>query len=517
MWQLDRYQYGPAPQLLSQSSALPRPGPEPNPPPSSASAPPSPPPTTPNFARQPILTERLLLRAFTPEDTAFHELRTQPEVMHWTAAGVPDKDVAASQAKLDPFLPRGIQRPAEAKGGQSFYGYLFTKSKPIPAPTPLLDALLRAIAAHIASEIGDKNETHLTPAKLSSFYKIGGHDFDYFFVDMPPAAISTVYQGLGCQHLLLPSDDDFAAPSVPALTVKGFVRWQTIQTLLGPQTQVPVLQYAAANWSLKHPENGAALPTDLPKKAFPSDIDPDTDRWHRECADRSRMKAAEEEPAEPPKETPKPEFTDRKVPYTHVRVGPSAPRDYFATRPVNDALPSENGHGSEILISATLPQGEESTQRRRSFSDYSHSPHDSPRSVRVPHLVPEHDSQRRRHSHPRHYSSASDSDAPPISPRASPRRAQRSNGPPPITVRRVYTNSSEDGPRVVRSTMPMHSPRPENGRGAPRDEDPKRRSALFGDFKEKITNFISPGAGAERARSASGSRGSGLQQGAGRT
>lgn len=96
---------------------------------------------------------------------------------------------------------------AEAKGGQSFYGYLFTKSKPIPAPTPLLDALLRAIAAHIvrrhlpknshasrrhinpsvqANEIGDKNETHLTPAKLSSFYKIGGHDFDCKLdVDLP--------------------------------------------------------------------------------------------------------------------------------------------------------------------------------------------------------------------------------------------------------------------------------------------------------------------------------------------
>jgi RimJ/RimL family protein N-acetyltransferase len=37
-----------------------------------------------NAARQPILTERLLLRPVTAEDLpAAHELRTQPEVMHW--------------------------------------------------------------------------------------------------------------------------------------------------------------------------------------------------------------------------------------------------------------------------------------------------------------------------------------------------------------------------------------------------------------------------------------------------
>lgn len=36
---------------------------------------------------------------------ALHELRTQPEVMIWTALGKPDKDLAETQAKLDPFLP----------------------------------------------------------------------------------------------------------------------------------------------------------------------------------------------------------------------------------------------------------------------------------------------------------------------------------------------------------------------------------------------------------------------------
>ncbi|KAG7293309.1 hypothetical protein NEMBOFW57_003355 [Staphylotrichum longicolle] len=63
-------------------------------------------PFPPNATRQPITTERLTLRVLTQDDlAALHELRTQPEVMIWTALGKPDKDLAETQAKLDPFLP----------------------------------------------------------------------------------------------------------------------------------------------------------------------------------------------------------------------------------------------------------------------------------------------------------------------------------------------------------------------------------------------------------------------------
>jgi hypothetical protein len=37
----------------------------------------------------------------------------------------------------------------ETKDGKAFYGYLYEKQKPFPAPKPLLDALLRAVALHI--------------------------------------------------------------------------------------------------------------------------------------------------------------------------------------------------------------------------------------------------------------------------------------------------------------------------------------------------------------------------------
>ncbi|EAQ93580.1 hypothetical protein CHGG_01815 [Chaetomium globosum CBS 148.51] len=426
------------------------------------------------------------------------------------------------------------------KDGKAFYGYLFTKAKPIPAPTPVFDALLRAIALHITTELGDKSEAHLTPGKLAAFYKTAGHDWDSFFNDMPHTGISTVYQGLGCQHSLLPSVDDFAAPSVPALTTKGFVHWQTIQTLLGPQEQVPVLQFAAAHWALKHPDTGTPLPVDLPKEAFPSETDSETDRWYQECAQIARSKAVAEEQTDVPKEAPKPEApkfdapkpesADRKVPYTHVRMNSSTPRDYFASRPVNVAyvhIPSPRATPTgrsperdrvrdrgERFVRRQATPAEEAAQRRRSFSDYPHSPQEA-RPVRVPRPAPERDAQRRRHSHPRHYSSSSDSDDASVSPRAAPRRVQRSNEPPPITVRRVYTGSSEDSPRVIRTTMApppippshMHSPRPATSSRAPSREETKRRSALY-DIKEKISNFISPSAeDPARARSVSGSRG----------
>ncbi|KAL2023498.1 hypothetical protein VTK56DRAFT_2494 [Thermocarpiscus australiensis] len=63
-------------------------------------------PLPPNAARAPLTTPRLILRPFTAEDlAALHALRTQPEVMRWTALGVPDADLAQTRAKLAPFLP----------------------------------------------------------------------------------------------------------------------------------------------------------------------------------------------------------------------------------------------------------------------------------------------------------------------------------------------------------------------------------------------------------------------------
>jgi len=108
---------------------------------------------------------------------------------------------------------------------------------------------------------------------------------------MPHGSISFIYQIQSCQHILI-ADDDSSPPSIPALTAKGFVRWQAIQTLLDPPTHVPVIQYALRNWNLKHPEHGTPFPVDLPANAFPTETDADTDAWYFNCATRLREQAS---------------------------------------------------------------------------------------------------------------------------------------------------------------------------------------------------------------------------------
>jgi len=178
--------------------------------------------------------------------------------------------------------PTDDGKKKEAKDGKAFYGYLYEKQKPFPTPKPLLDALLRAVALHIIDSIGDKNDKNLTPHKLAAFYKLAGHNYDGLFVEMPPQSISFIYQVQGCQHILVQPGSDTEAPTIPALTTKGFVRWQSIQILLEPQTHVPIMQYAVKNWALKNPNDGTPFPTDLPREAFPLETDADTDLWHQE-------------------------------------------------------------------------------------------------------------------------------------------------------------------------------------------------------------------------------------------
>ncbi|KAK3394507.1 hypothetical protein B0H63DRAFT_517630 [Podospora didyma] len=445
---------------------------------------------------------------------------------------------------------------SDAKDGKAFYGYLFDKHKPIPNPTPVLDSLLRALAIHIRNEIGDKADKKLTPTKLAAFYKDAGHNYESLFVEMPAQSISFIYQVQGCQHTLQPTANDFDPPSIPALTVRGFVRWQAIQTLLEPQTHVPVLQFAVRNWALKNPVDGSPFPPDLPTEAFPLETDPDTDQWHRGCAHKLREEAT-------PKEPSRAEFADRKVPFSHVRINPTSPRDYFARAPNVSYVhvPSSPYPGRGVGAGRSPErdrererererdrerererdrdrerdrerehrlhrQGSSSAdeRRRRSFSE--HAPHagappEPVRPVRVPQVVPERapTSRARRHSQPHHHSS-SETDDTQISPgtkRVPSQPQRRSRDPPPISVRHVYTGA-EDGPRGARASMPppphphtrSRSPSagPHPDRVVARADDHKRRS-IFDYGKEKLSSLLDGGGSTERQRS--GSRGKDAQ------
>ncbi|KAK1690225.1 GNAT domain-containing protein [Colletotrichum godetiae] len=63
-------------------------------------------PLPPLVTRQPVLTERLILKPVSQDDLhAVHAMRSQPEVMRWAVAGRPDADLQETQAWLDDNLP----------------------------------------------------------------------------------------------------------------------------------------------------------------------------------------------------------------------------------------------------------------------------------------------------------------------------------------------------------------------------------------------------------------------------
>ncbi|KAH9897572.1 hypothetical protein F4778DRAFT_240535 [Xylariomycetidae sp. FL2044] len=140
-------------------------------------------------------------------------------------------------------------------------------------------------------EIGDTGLKHLVPKKLAALYRALGTDYDSLFLKAPDRSISYIWQALGIEHSLQPSSDNFTAPEVPALTIRGFVRWQSIQILLGPEEHVPPMQYAVRQWNLVHPDTGERFPSDLPAHAFPTCVDKEVDAWHVRCAELLREKA----------------------------------------------------------------------------------------------------------------------------------------------------------------------------------------------------------------------------------
>jgi hypothetical protein len=121
------------------------------------------------------------------------------------------------------------------------------------------------------------------------------------FVETPPSSLSFIYRSLGAFHSLQPAPDDdgYSVPSVPALKPRGFVTWQTIQLLLGPEEHVPFLQKAVTVFEVKDPETGVVFPRVLPKECFPERPDEAMESWYEGVAERLKREAEieKEEPA----------------------------------------------------------------------------------------------------------------------------------------------------------------------------------------------------------------------------
>ncbi|KAI0150056.1 hypothetical protein F4776DRAFT_190340 [Hypoxylon sp. NC0597] len=409
-----------------------------------------------------------------------------------------------SQSKSQSQSQSQSQPRTAGTNAKEYYGYLFNKDK---SATHVLDALLRAIGQYISTNIGDTNVRELTPKKLAAFYRAVGGDYDQLFISCPYQSISYIWQALGVEHTLQPTENPFEPPSIPALTIRGFVRWETIQILLEPQEHVPFMQFAVRHWGLINPDTRKPFPVDLPSEAFPTECDPEIDAWHKECAKKLREEATpkDEHPPRRPASDPRIHNT-----FAHVRNPQStgaAPRprpemDYFQRqRPVKFThVPSSHYTGPYFSVNYAPGQrrvsssnssssgAPDSPPRRRSHSDVRHSEMEEPHISS--HLDPRRPPGPRRHSHSRPYSTApSDSDSDIIPPRPSSKSRVHGPIPPTASVRRMP---------VVTPVVPPVPIRPR--RSEVRPDDPRRRS-LPAEVKHRITSFLSGSADRHRSNS----------------
>ncbi|KAL2063376.1 hypothetical protein VTL71DRAFT_5181 [Oculimacula yallundae] len=437
-----------------------------------------------------------------------------------------------------PSEPEGQVPPPQpsttAPDPKSYYGYLFEADK---KPTKVLVALLRGIATYISESVGNTDEKALTPDKLASFYKAVGGNYDSLFVDVPHPSISWIYASIGCQHTLNQAND-FSPPTVPALTPKGFVRWQSIEILLGPEEHVPFIQNAIRLFPIFNPLTGLPFPLPLPKEAFPIVPDPDIAKWHDQCAQELRQRASPTEDEIRPHLPPRPKV---QAGYTHVR--PPRPRvdpDYFEPKSMRGTRPVAYQHVSSSGIRGSVPVpvrpqlsrspshrarqflAPEDTAaragrgRRASFPENTiPSPQDSP----VPPQTNRED-HTRRHSHPRHArrgsmsedasSSEDGSPATPISERRRRRRSyaherQGERPAPPVAVRYSMAGDPPDQ-RRARERERGHSRQKEDGEGTKRRSFPSIPIDITGKLSAP---FLLGKRDRERAKARSSSRSGG--------
>ncbi|KAF2280640.1 uncharacterized protein EI97DRAFT_428737 [Westerdykella ornata] len=171
-----------------------------------------------------------------------------------------------------------------------YWGFLIKEDR---CGTDMLDRLLKGIATVISTKFEPHDCSDLKPTQLAAFYRAVGGDYDVLFVETPPSSISFIYRALGALHSLQPTpeDDGYSAPTVPALKAKGFVTWQTIQLLLGPEEHARFLQKAVELFDVKDPLTGQVFPKLLPKECFPDRPDEAMEEWYQSVAERLKREA----------------------------------------------------------------------------------------------------------------------------------------------------------------------------------------------------------------------------------
>ncbi|CAN9172211.1 unnamed protein product [Alternaria alternata] len=214
----------------------------------------------------------------------------------------------------EPISPKKLQEERAANIAQAdaahreaydYWGYLFKEDK---CGTDLLGRLLKGIAEVISKKFEPGDSPDLTPSQIAAWYRSVGGDYDVLFTDTPPSSVAFIYRSLGAYHSLQPGpyDDGYSSPTIPALKKNGFVTWQTIQLLLGPEEHVPFLQRAVEIDDIPDPETGNIFPKILPKECFPEKPDDAMEMWYQSVAARLKKEADEEASGGSAADEPKP-------------------------------------------------------------------------------------------------------------------------------------------------------------------------------------------------------------------
>ncbi|EMD88412.1 hypothetical protein COCC4DRAFT_149663 [Bipolaris maydis ATCC 48331] len=201
--------------------------------------------------------------------------------------------MATEPAQQEEHAANTANATAAHREAYDYWGYLFQEDK---CGTRKLDGLLRGIAEVISNKFEPSDSPDLTPSQIAAWYRSVGGDYDVLFTDTPPSSIAFIYRSLGAYHSLQPAadDDGYSSPTIPALKKQGFVTWQTIQLLLGPEEHVPFLQRAVELDDIPDPETGNPFPKILPKECFPDKPDDAMEAWYHNVAARLKKEAEEE-------------------------------------------------------------------------------------------------------------------------------------------------------------------------------------------------------------------------------
>ncbi|KAK4626904.1 hypothetical protein CLAFUW4_04043 [Fulvia fulva] len=177
-----------------------------------------------------------------------------------------------------------------------YWGYLF---KPDKTGTDKLKSLLRGLKDAMNAKYEPSDQPDLTPSQLASFYRDLHGNYDQLFLGTPNESIAFIYKSLGCLHSLQPPAythaSAFTDPTVPALKTEGWIMWQTIQLLLGPEEHAAFLREAVQIFDVKDHDTGEAFPKILPRQCFPLEPDKHMVAWYEGVSERLRREAEDEE------------------------------------------------------------------------------------------------------------------------------------------------------------------------------------------------------------------------------